>query len=140
MYRNHTVHKTSYEHLRNPFLGSGNSLGIGNPNFLWDQRNSRLILTMESNQIIDRDIRAHVKGNSLLLEAPLLSSYNKPFRTHHLGKKYTEEYEDALTLIGFSEIKLKHGYKYRLISCQVFDTNMIEVVLGFTLWGRNGNN
>jgi hypothetical protein len=95
---------------------------------------------METTQMIDRDIRAFLKGNSLLLEAPLISSYNKPFRTHHLGQKNREEYEEGLTLIGFSEIKLKHGYKYHLISCQAFDSKMIKVILGFTLWGRNGNN
>jgi len=90
--------------------------------------------------MISRDVKAFLKGNSLLLEAPLFPSYDKPFRIHHLGKNTREEFEEGLTLIGFSEIKLKHGYQYHLISCQAFDTKMIKVILGFTKGDRNMKN
>jgi len=90
--------------------------------------------------MIDIGLKAFLKGNILLLEAPLISSYNKPFRMHHLGQKNREEYEEGLTLIGFSEIKLKPGYSYRLISYQVHDSNMIEVILGFKSWGSKRSN
>jgi len=89
--------------------------------------------------LIDKDLKVFVKGHSLLLEAPLQYSYNKPFRMHHLGQNFREEYGEGLSLIGFSEIKLKSSYAYRLISYQVFDSNMIEVILGFTVWGNKKN-
>ena len=85
-------------------------MGIGNTNFIWDQKKKLLILIMETHQMVDRDIRAFLKENSLFLEAPLLSSYSKPIRTHHMGQKSREEFEEGLTLIGISEIILKHGY------------------------------
>jgi len=140
MYKNHFNYEPSSEQLSHQFSGSGNAMGIGNTNFIWDQKKKQLILIMETYQMVDKDIRAFLKGNSLFLEAPLFSSYSKPIRTHHMGQKGREEFEDELTLIGVSEIKLKHGYKYHLISCQAIDSTMIKVILGFTLWGRNGNN
>ena len=98
-----------------------------------------MILTMESNQLIDNDIKVFIKGHSLLLEAPLQFSFNRPFRMHHIGQNFREEYGDGLSLIGFSEIQLKSSYTYRLISYQVFDSNMIEVILGFSVWGNQKN-
>ena len=140
MYKNHLKYEPSSEQLSHQFSGSGNAIGIGNTNFIWDQKKKQLILIMETRQMVDKDIRAFLKGNSLFLEAPLLSDYSKPIRTHHLGQKGREEFEDEFTLIGVSEIKLKHGYQYHLVSCQAIDAKMIKVILSFTLWGRKGNN
>lgn len=95
---------------------------------------------MEAHKIIDKDLKAFVNGNSLLLEAPLQISYNRPLRMHHLGHNFREEYGEGLSLIGFSEIQLKSSYTYRLISCQVFESNTIEVILGFAVWGNNRKN
>ena len=137
MYKSHLKYEPSSEQLSHQFLGSGNTLGIGNTNFIWDQKKGQLILIMETDQMVDKDIRAFLKGNSLFLEAPLLSSYSKPIRTHHMGRNKGKEFEEELTLIGVSEIKLKHGYQYHLVSCQAIDWKMIKVILGFTLRGRN---
>lgn len=90
--------------------------------------------------MINREIKAILKGNRLILEAPLISSYNKPFRTHLIGREIRNEFEEGLTVIGFSELKLKSGYNYHLISCQAIDSKLIKVILGFTLWGRKKNN
>ena len=140
MYKNHFKYEPSSEQLSHQFSGLTNALGIGNTNFKWDQKKNQLILIIETHQMVDRDIRAFLKGSSLFLEAPLLSSYNRPFRTHHMGQKNREEFEEGLTLIGFSEIKLKQGYQYHLVSCQAIDSKMIKVILGFTLWGSNRKN
>ncbi len=140
MHRIHLTYKNASEPLRHQFSKSGNSLGIGNTNFIWDHKRSQLILIMETSKMVSRDIRALLKGNSLILEAPLISSYNKPFRTHLIGQDIRDEFEDGFMVIGFSEVKLKYGYKYHFISCQAIDSKMIKVILGFTLWGRNGNN
>jgi hypothetical protein len=139
MHRNHATYKPSSRLLKPPFPGKGNSLGIVNTNFLWDHKRKQLILTMESSQLIDNDLNVFIKGHSLLLEAPLQFSYNRPLRMHHIGQKFTQDYGDGLSLIGFSEIELKSTYTYRLISYQVFDSNMIEVILGYTVWGNKKN-
>ena len=108
MHRIHLTYKYSSEPLRHQFSNSGNSLGIGNTNFIWDKKKSQLILIMETSQMISKEIR--------------------------------DEFEDGFMVIGFSEVKLKYGYQYHLISCQAIDSKMIKVILGFTFWGRNGNN
>ncbi len=90
--------------------------------------------------MVSREINAIVKGNRLILEAPLLSSYNKPFRTHLIGREIKNEFDEGLTEIGFSELKLKLGYHYNLVSCQTIDSKLIKVILGYTLWGRKKNN
>ncbi len=139
MYKNHVIHKPSSEQLRHQLSRSGNSLGIGNLTFIWDQKRKQLVLIMDTDQMISREIKTLLKGNRLILEAPLLSNYNKPFRTHLLGQETRDEFEEGLTVIGFSEVKLKYGYHYHLISCQVIEPNMIKVILGFSFWGKNGN-
>lgn len=140
MYKSHLRYEPSSEQLSHQFSGSGNSLGIGNTNFIWDQKKGQLDLIMETHQMVDKDIRAFLKGNSLFLEAPLLFSYNKPFRTHHMGRETRKDFEEELTMIGVSEIKLKQGYTYHLLLCQAIDWKVIKVTLGFTLRGRNEKN
>jgi hypothetical protein len=94
---------------------------------------------METHQMVGREIKAILKGNRLILEAPVISSYTKPFRTHLIDKANRDEIEDGLMLIGFTEVTLKSRYKYHLISCQAINSKLIKVVLGFRLWGRNNH-
>ncbi len=140
MYKNHVTNTSHSEQLSHQFSRSGNSLGIGNLTFIWDQQKKQVVLIMDTDQMIGREVKALLEGNRLILEAPLISSYNKPFRTHLLGWESREEFEEGFTVIGFSEVKLKYGYQYHLISCQAVGPKMIKVILGFSLWGRHGNN
>ena len=88
---------------------------------------------MDTSQMIGNEIKALLKGNSLILEAPIISSYGKPFRTHLLGQEFRDEIEEGFAVIGFSEVKLKYGYDYHLISCKAIGPKMIKVILGFSL-------
>jgi len=139
MLRNHYTYRSSSEQLRQQISKSSNPLGIGNTNFIWNREKHQLILIMETSQLVSRDINAILKGNRLILEAPLISSYNKPFRTHLIDKVNSNEIDDGLMLIGFTEVTLKSGYRYQLISCQVIDSRLIKVTLGFRPWGRHNN-
>ena len=140
MFRNHITYKPTSEQLNHQLLRTENTLGIGNLTFIWDLDKEQLVLIMDTNKNISTEIKALLKGNSLLLEAPLVSSYNKPFRSHLIGQELRDEIEDGFTGIGFSEVKLKYGYNYHLISCLAIDSKMIKVVLGFSLWGRDLKN
>ena len=140
MFRNHITYKPTSEQLNHQLLKTENTLGIGNLTFIWDLDKEQLVLIMDTNKNISTEIKALLKGNSLLLEAPLVSSYNKPFRSHLIGQELRDEIEDGFTGIGFSEVKLKYGYNYHLISCLAIDPKMIKVVLGFSLWGRDLKN
>lgn len=128
----HIVHQLHYPAL-DPLIhtNSGNSLGFEKINFNWDQAKSQLILSIETQRMISYEVKAVLKGNRLMFEAPLLLSYNKPFRTHLIEPETREEYEDGFTVNGYSQIRLNHGYKYRLISCRVTDTKKIRVVLDY---------
>ena len=113
MFRNHYTYRSSSEQLRQHISNSSNSLGIGNTNFIWDQKKHQLVLIIETNQMVSRDINATLKGNRLILEAPLISSYNKPFRTHLIDKENSDEIEEGLMIIGFTEVRMKSGYKIK---------------------------
>ena len=139
MFRNHNTYSSSSYQLRQQISKSSNSLGIGNTNFIWDRKKHQLVLIIETSQMVSSDINAILKGNRLILEAPLISSYNKPFRTHLIDKENCDEIEEGLTIIGFTEVRMKSGYKYQLISCQVIDSRLIKVILGFKFWGRNNS-
>jgi len=74
------------------------------------------------------------KVNILILGTPVLGwieDKNKPIRTHLIGADIRNEFEDGLLIIGFSEIRLKSGYKYQLNSCQAIDSRLIKVILSF---------
>ena len=140
MYRNHVTYQSFSDKLKQQFSKQENSLSIGNLTSIWDQNKKQLILIMDTSRLIYNEIRAYLKGNSLFLEAPLVLSYNKPYRSHLMGKENRDEIENGLTLIGFAEVKLRYGYQYQVISCQAIEPNMIKVILGFSDWDRSGNN
>lgn len=140
MYRNHHVYHPTFESMGSPYSESGNSLGIEHINYNWDQANNKLVLTIETHRMISKEISAVLKGNTLTFEAPLIFFYNRPFRTHLIDPGTKEEYEEGFTVIGTSQIKLRHGYQFQLISCKMNDSRMIEVVLEYTKWGGNIKN
>jgi hypothetical protein len=135
----HIVHHVNEPSL-NPLAHTnpGNSLGFEKINYNWDHAKRQLILSIKTHRMINYDVKAVLKGNRLMFEAPLLLSYNKPFRTHLIEPETREEYEDGFTVNGYSQIRLNHGYKYRLISCRVMDTKKIRVVLDYKRRGSFG--
>jgi hypothetical protein len=137
MYKNNYEYHPSFQAWSHPYSKSGNSLGIGNITFNWDHAKKQLILNVETRRKMSSDIKAVLKGNRLTFEAPLVYNYNKPLRTHLIGSETREEFEDGFTVVAQSQIRLKHGYHYHLISCQVHDPNRIQAVLGFTKWVGN---
>lgn len=131
MNRNHISYRASAERMRPQFLSTRNSIGIVQTESLWDKNRKQIVIIIKTNQMVSREVNIMLKGNSMTLEAPLVSSYDKPFRTHKVGKENRNEIEEGFTIIGFSEFKLKPGYQYSLISSQVINPNLIKVILGF---------
>ena len=100
----------------------------------------RLIVMVETNQKIGREINALLKGDSLILEAPLDLPIGKPIRTHFIGRESGPELEDELIDIRFTEIKLSPGYHYTVLLSQVMDRNLIKVILEYRTLAKNNNN
>ena len=134
MYHNHSHNK--YERfdsqLSNPYFQSRNAIDIKNTNFIWDRKKKRLILIIETRDMLEKEILAHLKGNKLYLEAYQVSPYERPFRTHLIDRELKDEFEEGIRALAFSEIKLKSRYHYRMISYQAMSSNLIKVILQYT--------
>lgn len=140
MYKNHLTYRTSSEPLNYRISRSRNPLGIGKTNFIWDRQRQQLVLILESNQMFSQEAKAFLRENRLILEAPLISSFDKPFRTHLIERKVREEFEMGIMETGIAEVMLKPGYQYSLLSFQVIDPSLIKVILGYRPLGRNNHN
>jgi hypothetical protein len=131
MNRNHISHRTSAERISPQFLKSGNSLGIVHTESYWDKNRKQIVYLIKTNQIVSREIDVRLKDNFIQLEAPLFSSLVKPFTQVKAGKEMGSKLKEGYTGIGYSELRLKSGYHYTLISSQLINPNLIKVVLGF---------
>ena len=140
MLRNHFTYQANSQVMSSQFSTSRNLLGLGNTEFIWDRKTNNLVVLAETSQMIGKEIKAIIKDNKLLLEASIVSSYDKPLRTHLLGKELQDEFEDGFREIGFSEIDMEPGYQYTLVSCLATDSNRIKVVMNFRPEGRIRNN
>ncbi len=140
MNRNRIAYRASSERMRNQFSSLSEPIGIGNATFIWDRTGMHLIVMVETSQMIGSEINALLKGDSLILEAPLDLPISKPIRTHLIGRENRPEMEDELIDIRFTEIKLSPGYQYAVLSSQVMDRNLIKVILGYTPSGENIKN
>ncbi len=140
MLRNHFAYQTNSQRIFSQFSTSRNQLGVVNTEFIWDRKRNNLVILTETSQMIGPEIKATIQGNRLILEASIISSYEKPFRTHLLGKEIEDEFENELTEIGFSEIIMEPGYEYSLKSCHAINSRMIKVILEFSRKGRERNN
>jgi len=140
MFRNNNnTYSSSSDQLRQHISKSSNSLGIRNTNFIWNREKHQLTLILETSHQVSQEINAILKGHRLILEAPIISSCSKPLRTHLVGKENRDEIEEGLMVIGFTEVRLKSGYNYHLISCQAIDSRLIKVILNYRHWGRYNN-
>ena len=140
MLKNHYSYQASSERMSSGPSTSRDSLSIIHTESIWDKQNRQIVLLVETRQKVTNEIDVQLRENRMILEAPLVSSYVKPLRTHKIEKENRSEFEDGLTVIGFSEIKLKSGYFYTLISSQLVDTNLIKVILGFRPAGLKMHN
>ncbi len=140
MLRNHFTYQANSQVMSSQFSTSRNPLGIGNTEFIWDRKINNLVVLTQTSQMIGKEIKAIMKDNKLILEAPMVSSYDKPLRTHLMGNDLVDEFENGLSVIGFSEIDMEPGFRYTLVSCHATDSNRIKVILNFRPEGRIRNN
>jgi hypothetical protein len=126
------THKYNHEHQGEIAGRTGNHLGIRKIDRIYDKRRNQLVLMVKSSQMLDSDINAFVKGNYLVLEASSPLNYNKPLRTHLMVDEGPDNYEEDVSVISFSEIRLKPGYHYSVISCQLMNLGLIKIILNYT--------
>ena len=88
-----------------------------------------MILMVSTRELLDREVSAFLKGNNLILEAPIQLDFNRPYRTNFQNGKNPGDYDRDMSLIGFSEIALKPGYHYSVISCELSNPSLVKIIL-----------
>jgi hypothetical protein len=131
MQRHHTAYRIAPEAQLFRQFKSRNPLGIEKINFMKNHQKQLLIIIMESHRMFNQEIQATLTGNRLILEAPFISSDIRPIRTHLIQRDIQDEFEKGTLEIGASEIKLKPGFNYTLISCKALDPSLLKVILKY---------
>lgn len=137
MYKNHQTFKTSSRQLFYQLSGTDHTLGIGRINYVWDQHRTQLILLLESDQMFNQEVIPMLRDNRLILNSLFLTFLERPFHTHLIDKDIRDEVEQGIPESGFSEIKLKAGYHYSIVSCTLTDPYMLKVILRYRPIDKN---
>lgn len=95
----------------------------------YDPGKDQLVLMVSTGELLDEDVNVFLKDNSLVLEAPYHLDYTRPYRAHLVGNRVLNNYENEVSLIAFSEIKLKPGYHYSILSQQLINPYLMKVIL-----------
>lgn len=131
MNRDRLMYRTSSDGMISQFSSSGNSLGIMFSHSSWDLIRSQMTLLIETDQSLKDEIDARMNDNLLILEAPLDSYYDRPIRTHLVGQEILNSFENGLSVVGSSEVELKPGYQYSILSCRLVNSRQIQVIFEF---------
>lgn len=105
-----------------------NNLSISKIDRHYNRNTQKMVLLVSTKEMIENDVNAFIKGNKLVVEAFIQLDFNKPYRTHLPGSEFANN-ELGVSLIGFSEIRLKKGYQYTVASCRKINAMLIEVIL-----------
>lgn len=96
---------------------------------IYDKRNDRLILMVSTKEMLEGEVKAFLKENTLILEAPIIRDYIKPVHTHLIDSEFLSKFDEEASLIAFSEVKLKPGYYYLIQSCQLVNSRLVKIIL-----------
>ena len=107
-------------------IKSRNELQINRIEYLNDKHRDQWVLLLESDLPLDQEVNVTIKENTLIIEASRSVDYNKPFRTHLFESNKLSENELRGLEIGFSELKMNHGFKYHIVSYHVINTNSLS--------------
>jgi len=108
-----------------------NYLGVKKIDRFNDRKRGRLVLMISCTDLLDDEINCSIKGNKLVVEAPYRVRIDRPYHTHNLDSDVISEEENDVSVIGFSEIRLKSGYHYTVISSQLINPGLIKVILSY---------
>lgn len=129
MSMNHRMYQNISEQAADRKRSNRDQLRIKNIDRIYDKQKNRLILMINASEMLDHEVNVFLKENSLVLEAPHQLDYNRPIRTHLIGKDPVYDAENDDSTIGFSEVRLKPGYHYSVLSCQLINPTLIKIIL-----------
>jgi len=106
-----------------------NYLKINDVERHFDPAGSKLVLEVRTGETLDEEVHAFLQGNRLMLEAPCHLDFSRPYRSHLVGNRVLNNYDNEVSLIAFSEIKLKPGYHYSILSRELIDPHRVKIIL-----------
>jgi hypothetical protein len=124
-----SYHRNLFDSKICQVIKSRNDLMIKRIDYLKDTRKGRLVIFLESDLLFEPEINASIRGNNLIIEASRSLNYEKPIKTHLIDREILLEQEIGGLAIGFSEVKLDHGFRYSILSCQMINAGLLKVVL-----------
>ena len=120
-------------------LRDRNHLGIDRLTFIRDKHRQLLIILAESDSFISRDVYVFLKGNILVVEAPLFIDLQRPYRTHLIEKENLDDFNIESSEVGFTEIKLFKKYDYNIMSYHMIKPGLLKIVLSCKIAGSDKN-
>ncbi len=108
---------------------SAKPLSITKTDCLWDKFQHKLMLVITCDQLVSQESKVWLKDQMLLVESPVVSAVEKPFRKHLIDQE-----------IGVAKITLKSGYHYKLQSFQLINSSLITVSLSYQIAAKQYHN
>lgn len=135
-----TYHHRSFDSKFCHVIKSRNNLEISRIDYLKDLKKNQLVIFLESDLLYDlKAVNILIQGNNLIIEAPRSMEYQQPLRVHLIDKEYLLQQEKGILEIGFSEVRLKPGFSYTLLSCQIINPGLLKVILSFHQIRKNSD-
>jgi hypothetical protein len=113
-----------------------NRLGIKNVDRIYDRRINQLTLLVNTREMLDGDVNASLHGDLLIMEAPIHFDYSKSFLNGFRINDMDTGSEIDIQVTGIAEMKLKHGYRYKLVSCRLVHPRLVKIILRCNLLSR----
>ena len=110
---------------------SRNDLNIGRVEYIRNYQREQLVILIECDLRLNTGVNAFIQEEKLIIESFHSSEYSKPFKTHLIKKETLADFEKGEAEVEFSEVHLKHGFKYSMLSCQMIKGGLIKVILSF---------
>ena len=121
-------------------IKSRNDLEISRTDYLMDMKKNQLVIFLESDLLFDLEaVNVLIQGNNLIVEAPRSMEYEQPFRVHLIDREYLLQQEKGILEIGFSEVRLKPGFSYSVLSFKMINPGLLKVILSFHQIRKNSD-
>jgi len=127
-----SYHRSPFDPKICHVVKSRNDLDITRIDYIKDAKKSQLVIFLESDLLQDLEaVDTLIQENNLIIEAPRSMEYEKPIRAHLIDIESLLRQEKGIVGIGFSEVKLKPGFRYTVLSCQMINPGLLKVILSF---------
>ena len=112
-------------------IKSRNDLQINRIGYVKNLQRGRIVISLESDFILNPEVNAFIHGNTLVIESLRTLDIEKPFKTHFIDNELRSNYDKDIFNIGFSEVQLNRDFRYSVLSYQKINPGQLKVVLSF---------